>query len=250
MLYSYDEGTTVDLIEAASRWMSNNLNTTREVGTSGYEFDSPGYTGGQAPTVYPPVNPTPITPYESGHESNPITPPTSGSNLVVKSPVKIATPQYVNFNEATINPITTNEILNLYFEEINGHALLLLNNTNFVNTPSINYQPIVNMWEITKRYDPKKILGLQDTSDTYFGNFSIKLENKIPKVPSTESTNGKNVYLATNQDLLLTQVVVGYNRSARLVIETVNMEKDERVEIEILSDGTIDTDLIEEYGSW
>jgi hypothetical protein len=28
------------------------------------------------------------------------------------------------------------------------------------------------------------------------------------------------------------------------------MEKDERVEIEILSDGTIDTDLIEEYVSW
>jgi hypothetical protein len=28
------------------------------------------------------------------------------------------------------------------------------------------------------------------------------------------------------------------------------MEKDERLEIEILSDGTIDTDLIEEYGSW
>jgi hypothetical protein len=28
------------------------------------------------------------------------------------------------------------------------------------------------------------------------------------------------------------------------------MENDERVEIEILSDGTIDTDLIEEYGSW
>jgi len=27
------------------------------------------------------------------------------------------------------------------------------------------------------------------------------------------------------------------------------MENDERVEIEILSDGTIDTDLIEEYGS-
>jgi len=185
----------------------------------------------------------------------PVTPPVPpntappSQQVVVKSPVKIATPQYVDFNEAKLNPITTNEILNLYFEEINGHALLLLNNTNFVNPPSINYQPIVNMWEIAKRYDPKKILGLQDTADTYFNNFSIKLENKIPKIPSSESTNGKNVYLATSQDLILTAVVVGYNRSARLVIETVNMEKDERVEIEILSDGTIDTDLIEEYGS-
>jgi hypothetical protein len=28
------------------------------------------------------------------------------------------------------------------------------------------------------------------------------------------------------------------------------MENDERVEIEVLSGGTIETDLIEEYGSW
>lgn len=243
MSYNYDEGTTIDAIEAATRWMSNNLAPVGNTGTSGYDFDNPGYTGNPVA-----VNPTPETPYSPPNEGGPRYSESSGSNLVVKSPVKIATPQYVDFNEAKLNPITTNEILNLYFEEINGHALLLLNNTNFVETASINYQPIVNMWEIAKRYDPKKILGLQDTADTYFGNFSIKLENKIPKVPSAESTNGTNVYLATSQDLVLTAVVVGYNRSARLVIETVNMEKDERVEIEILSDGTIDTDLIEEYG--
>ncbi len=244
MSYNYDEGTTDNVIEAATRWMSNNLAPIGNTGTSGNSYDVDGYTG-------TPVDVKPTTPsdYAPPNEGGARDSGSSGSNLVVKSPVKIATPQYVEFNEAKINPVTTTDILNLYFEEINGHALLLLNNTNFVNTPSINYQPIVNMWEIAKRYDPKKILGLQDTSDTYFGNFSIKLENKIPKVVSSESTNGTNVYLATSQDLILPTVVVGYNRSARLVIETVNMENDERVEIEILSDGTIDTDLIEEYGS-
>jgi len=237
MSYNYDESTN-DVYAAAQR-MANNSPIT-----SGYYFDNDNYDG-------KPVDVKPTTPsdYAPPNEGGPRYSESSGSNLVVKSPVKIATPQYVDFNEANINPITTNEILNLYFEQINGHALLLLNNTNLVNTPSINYQPIVNMWEITKRYDPKKILGLQDTADTYFGNFSIKLDNKIPKVPSDDSTNGTNVYLATTQDLVLTAEVVGYNRSARLVIETVNMEKDERLEIEILSDGTIDTDLIEEYGS-
>jgi len=237
MSYNYDEST--NNVYTAAIWAANSNPVT-----SGYDFDNDGYDG-------KPVDVKPTTPsdYAPPNEGGARDSGSSGSNLVVRSPVKIATPQYVNFNEASINPITTNEILNLYFEEINGHALLLLNNTNFVNTPNINYQPIVNMWEIVKRYDPRKIIGLQDTADTYFGNFSIKLENKIPKVPSTESTNGTNVYLATSQDLILTAVVVGYNRSARLVIETVNMENDERVEIEILSDGTIDTDLIEEYGS-
>jgi len=248
MSYNYDEGETSDILNAVQNYIKNNpvpvqQFTGPQPGTWEYELM-------QGNSQVGPYAPTPSeVGLNAGGSSGSNSNGSGSSTVVVKSPVKIATPQYVDFNEAKLNPITTNEILNLYFEEINGHALLLLNNTNFVNTPSINYQPIVNMWEIAKRYDPKKILGLQDTADTYFGNFSIKLENKIPKVPSNESTNGTNVYLATSQDLILTAVVVGYNRSARLVIETVNMEKDERVEIEILSDGTIDTDLIEEYVS-
>jgi hypothetical protein len=105
------------------------------------------------------------------------------------------------------------------------------------------------MFDFKQTYDPKKLLGLQDTSDTFFSNFSIKLDNKIPNQPSSSSTNGTNVYIATNQEGLATQEFTGYNRFARIVIETINMENDERVEIEILSGGTIETDLIEEYGS-
>ncbi len=176
---------------------TNPIGTNNGSYNSNFSDDYMGVPGFQIPsnqtnpsTYVAPIPPSPSIPTNSGGN---ISYSPSVSSVTVKSPVKIATPQYVEFNEAKINPVTTTDILNLYFEEINGHALLLLNNTNFVNTPSINYQPIVNMWEIAKRYDPKKILGLQDTSDTFFGNFSIKLENKIPKVPSNESTNGTNV---------------------------------------------------------
>jgi len=191
MSYNYDEGETSDILNAVQNYIKNNpvpvqQFTGPQPGTWEYELM-------QGNSQVGPYAPTPSeVGLNAGGSSGSNSNGSGSSTVVVKSPVKIATPQYD---------------------------------------------------------DPKKILGLQDTADTYFNNFSIKLENKIPKVPSNESTNGTNVYLATSQDLILTAVVVGYNRSARLVIETVNMEKDERVEIEILSDGTIDTDLIEEYVS-
>jgi len=244
MSYNYDEGNTAEVIAAASAWMSKNLIPIGNTGTSGYAYDVDGYTGN--PVEVKPTTPSSYTPPNEGgaRDSGP-----SGSNLVVRSNVKIATPQYVDFNEAEKSPITTNEILNLYFEQINGHALLLLTNLNFVNTQNMPYQPIQNMFDFKQTYDPKRLLGLQDTSDTFFSNFAINLDDKIPLTPTSDSNNGTNVYLATNQYQALTTTLVGYNRSARVVIETINMENDEIVEIEILSGGTIETDLIEEYGS-
>jgi hypothetical protein len=192
--------------------------------------------------------PTPIVPQQV-KEVYLSVPSTSTSSVTVKSPVKIATPQYVDFNEASLNPIGTDVIKYLFFEQINGQELLLLSNTNFVNPENIVYQPIINIANFKTNYDPKKIIALQDTSDTYFLNFPIKLNNKIPDVPTTESTNGKNVYIATTRrtDLIYTEVVTYYNKYARIVIETKDMENDENVEIQILSGGTIYTDLIEEY---
>jgi hypothetical protein len=201
------------------------------------------------PSTY--VEPTPPSPSISTNSGGSITYSPSVSSVTVKSPVKIATPQYVDFDEASLNPIGQDEIKYLFFEQINGQQLLLLSNTNFVNPENIVYQPIVNISNFKTNYDPKKIIALQDTSDTYFLNFPIKLNNKIPDVPTTESTNGKNVYIATTPrtDLIYTAVVTYYNRYARIVIETKDMENDENIEIQILSGGTIYTDLIEEYTS-
>lgn len=152
------------------------------------------------------------------------------SNLVTKASVKIATPQYVNFDENVLNPITGGEIVNLFFEQIAGHELLILSNKNFVNTKNVDYQPIANISNFKNTYDPKKIIALQDTSDVYFFNFAINLLARIPDVPTDSSTNGTNVYIDANGDL---------------VIETKDNAPDERIQIEIISGGTIDTDILE-----
>ena len=82
---------------------------------------------------------------------------------------------------------------------------------------------IKNLTFLNQEYSSKNILGLQNTSDKYFSNFSIKLDSKIPVNGSGPS--GSNIYVdSTTQDV---------------VIELVNLEIDERLEVQISIGGTI-----------
>ena len=157
---------------------------------------------------------------ESGSSTN--------TTVVTSVPVKIATPQYVNFDQNILDPISEG-LASLIFEQIAGTEILISNNRNFVNTVNISYQPIVNVSDFKNTYDPKKIIAIQDTSDVYFLNFIINLLTRIPDVPTSDSTNGTNVYLTTSNNI---------------VIETKDNEPDERVEIQILSGGTIYNDTL------
>ena len=144
-----------------------------------------------------------------------------------KPSVKIATPQYVNFQD-DISRESPDFLKMLYFEQINGAMLLSLTNNANLNTESINYQPIIDMAEIQKALDPKGILALQNTSDKYFLNFPIKLETKIPNYGNGPSES--NVYINFS--------------TGNLVIESINLNPGEKIEIETLQNGTIyETDL-------
>lgn len=160
--------------------------------------------------------------------------PDTPSNLSLetkaKNQIKIAEPQFVDFNEEQINPLNLETIQRLFFEDINGQELIILSNRNFVNFQNISYQPISGVLNFKNKYDPKKIIALQDTSDSYFSNFGINLDLKIPKVVSSESTNNTNVYMKSD---------------GNIIVELVNLESDERIEIQILLNGTIYEDIVE-----
>lgn len=155
-------------------------------------------------------------------------PTTAVSNTSIS--IKKAEPQYVNFNEESLVPILTTELENLYYEQLNGQALLLLNNRNFINTGTFIYQPIVNVSEFVRNYDPRKLIPIQETSDTFFSNFTIDLDDKIPKTPTSGILNGPNVYISSE---------------GNIVVETKNMRVDERVEIQVLLNGTIYEDVLD-----
>ena len=153
-----------------------------------------------------------------------------------KSPVKIATPQYVKFDRDKEGDAEPDQdfIKLIFFEQINGVALLSLTNSAKLDTGTISYQPIINMAETIRALNPKNIVALQDTSDKYFLNFPIKLETKIPNVGN--GPDGINVY---REDQVGIWPMDLDPRRGAIIIEAINLGPRENIQIETLQSGTI-----------
>jgi hypothetical protein len=174
--------------------------------SSGITYSS----GGSAPAPAPTPTPTPATPATVAPVVQ--APPAP--------PVKTAPIDTVLFNDDQV-PIEV--MSDLIFEDIGGHELINIARSDIINGQDISYQPIKNLTSIQQQYNPNNILSVQSTSNKYFSNFAIKLENKIPNVGN--GPFGSNVYLDT--------------LNGSLIIEAVNLESDEQIEIEITLSGTI-----------
>jgi hypothetical protein len=143
------------------------------------------------------------------------------TTTIVKNSVKSATPDIVQFDDASIVD-NAEVIVDLLFENIGGQELLTIARYDTVNGQDVKYQPIKNLKIIQEEYNPNNLVRIQDTSDKYFANFPIKLDTKIPIVGN--GLLGSNVYL---------------NDSNALVLEFINLESDEQVDIQITINGTI-----------
>jgi hypothetical protein len=110
------------------------------------------------------------------------------------------------------------------FEDFGGQELLSIARSDTVNGQDVLYQPFKNLGIIRDQYSPNSLLSIQETSDRFFANFLITLNEKIPSVGN--GPNGTNFYfdLATGDG----------------IIELVNMLSDEQVEIQILNAGIIE----------
>ena len=146
--------------------------------------------------------------------------PTTPAVTVSKPAVKTAPIDTILFDD---NSVSVDRMFSLILEDIGGQELINIARNDIINGQKISYQPIKNLSSIQQQYNYNNILGIQNTSDKYFSNFSIKLENKIPN--NGNGPNGSNVYLE--------------NLTGNLVIETVNMETDEQIEVEITVSATI-----------
>jgi len=152
----------------------------------------------------------------------PLTPNNSGLNIsaFTVNPVLTAPIDTVLYNEEA-TPI---EIMaDLIFENIGGQELINIARNDTVNGQDVIYQPIKNLSSIQQQYNPNNIVSLQATSDKYFQNFSIKLENKIPDVGN--GPNGEHVYIDSE--------------TGDLVIDVINIEDGEQIQVEITTSGTI-----------
>jgi hypothetical protein len=133
--------------------------------------------------------------------------------------VKTATPEIILFDDDSV-PV---EVLSdLIFENIGGQELLSLSRHDIISGDYVPNQLIKNLTSLKQESSSKRLLSLQNTSDRYFSNFGIKLENKIPFVGN--GPNGSNVYLDSSQNI---------------IIELINLDIDEQVEVQLSIGGTI-----------
>lgn len=156
--------------------------------------------------------PTPTPPATTISPATPSTPP--------PPPIRTAPIDTILFDDDSV-PVEV--MLDLIFEDIGGQELINIARNDTINGQNIVYNPIKNATILYQEYNPNNILTLQATSDKYFSNYSIKLENKIPYVGN--GINGTNYYIEPE--------------TGDLIIETINMSPDEQVEVQITSSGTI-----------
>lgn len=135
-------------------------------------------------------------------------------------PPKTAPIDTILFDEEAV-PI---EIMSdMIFEDIGGHEIINIARNDTINGQNITYQPIKNLSSIQQQYNPNNVLALQNTSDKYFQNFSIKLETKLPEEGS--GPDAAYVYIE--------------DATGDLIIELINLDPDEQIEIQISLSGTI-----------
>lgn len=146
--------------------------------------------------------------------------PVSGTNSA-SSGVKTASP------DLFVTPPVEDEgiIVDLLFESLAGHELINIARHNSVNGQQLVYNPIKNLSALAIQYSPQNLLALQNPTTTYFNNFPIKLENKIP-----EGTVDNVIYVE--------------QETGDLIINVINMEADEQVEVQILTSGNVLDDTI------
>jgi hypothetical protein len=190
-------------------YWADRIRTSSTSSSTGQASNSSSFTT----STYIPPDPTPIP-------ATPATMSAAAIAAVVAPPVKTAPIDTVLFNDDEVLPELMEKLI---FENIGGHELINIARNDTVNGQTISYQPIKNLSSLQQQYNPNNILSLQSTSDKYFANFAIKLENKIPSIGNGPS--GSVVYI----DVL----------TGSLVVDVINMNGDEQVEIEIVLGGTI-----------
>jgi hypothetical protein len=146
-----------------------------------------------------------------------------------KEAVKVASPSLLALNNP---PLDINSMVELIFQDIGGQELINISRSDAINGQDIVYSIIKNLKNIMLDYNSNNIIKLQGTSDNYFKNFSIKLEQKLPEVGT--GPNGETVYIEES--------------TGNLIINVINLEKGEQIEIEIVNQGAVFDDTITNEG--
>ena len=132
--------------------------------------------------------------------------------------VKVATPSLIALSNP---PLDIDIMADMIFENIGGQELINISRNDIINGQDVIYSPIKNLQDLYIQYNPNNIIKLESTSETYFKNFPIRLESKLPYYGT--GPNGEVVYIDPD--------------TGDLVINVSSIETDEQVDVQILNSG-------------
>ena len=164
--------------------------------------------------------------------------------------VKIATPDLILFDEEKME---ADNMTDLVFEDIGGYELATISRHDLVNGQKVIYAPIKNLTDLYLQYNPNNVLRLQ-SSDSYFKSLSLSIFDRLPVCgtgyditpppPPTDNPGyierDKTKWIKTpNCKAVYIDPITG-----DLVINLINMKKNEQVEVQVLTDGAVFSDTI------
>lgn len=189
---------------------------------------------------------------------------------LIDSSVKPATPDLILFDDAEI-PIEI--VTELLFEDIGSIEILNIARSDIINGREISYGLMSKLSDLSRRYAPNNIFKLSGTLSEFFNNFSIKYKLHVPE----QGTGPNKLYLGQENSFgcsgfpvlkVLGDQVVGcfttFNQAqdflsqqklerdlaysdqltGDIVVDVINLKRDDLVEIELLVDGSVEDDTI------
>lgn len=161
---------------------------------------------------------------------------TPSEQAIAQAAIKIATPSLVALNNPTLD---IEFMADLIFEDIGGQELINISRGDIINGQNIMYQPIKNLTNILFQYNPQNILKLQDTSETYFKNFPIRLEKKIPNCGTGFTYNAITAQRTENCRIVYMDKDPASATFGSIIIDLINLQSDEQVEVQVMSSGAV-----------
>jgi hypothetical protein len=144
--------------------------------------------------------------------------------------VKAATPDLFVYSQVDDPGI----LEDLLFEDLAGQELINIARHDTINGQTVVYRPIKNVSSIALKYSPQNLLSLQNPSNAYFNNFPIKLQDRVPEIQDLRN-------FLNNQ---AANIVMLDSQTGDLIIHVIDMDEDERIEIQVLSSGDLRDDTI------
>jgi hypothetical protein len=142
--------------------------------SSGSGSPAPTTTSAATSTAAPAPAPAPEPP-----------PPPEPGPPPVYTGVKAAPIDTVVFVDEPFDPNYFEDVL---FQDFGGQELLTVARNDTVNGQNISYQPFKDLVIIRDQYTPNSLLSIQETSDRFFANFLITLNEKIDDTITLKET--------------------------------------------------------------